>query len=126
MTDVFDIESWKVTFGYTAEWFELKFIDDAFVREQAVRFEQGADRDVSHYKWAAYRHVLASTDFSDRARWREFVRVIEADPDEHLFRGALAELLDSARVPPEWLTEYEGSGARFIDIPSVRRRLRRT
>jgi hypothetical protein len=122
MTDnSFDLARWMAVFGYTQEWTDLEFIDIAFVREQAAQFERGPDRDIEHYKWAAYRRILDNTDFSNQERWREFVRLIEADPNENLYRGALAELLDSDRVPPDWLLEYETRSARFLSVPSVRR-----
>jgi hypothetical protein len=119
----FDLGRWMAFFGYSQEWIDLEFIDIAFVREQAARFERGPDRDIEHYKWAAYRRVLENSDFSNRERWREFVRLIEADPNEHLYRVALAELLDSDRVPTNWLLEYETQSARFLSVPSVRRKI---
>jgi hypothetical protein len=121
--DDFEIEHWMDVFGYTPEWLDCGFIDIAFVRRQAAQYREGEDRDVEHYKWAAYRHILGSADFSSRHRWREFLRVIEADPNEHLFRGAIAELLDTDRVPPEWLLEQDEHAARLLDIPSIRRKV---
>ena len=120
---IFDLTFWMARFGYSAEWTEFGFIDVAFVQEQARTFELGSDHELEHYKWAGYRRLLATTDFSAKSRWREFVQLIEADPNEHLFRGAVGELLDMNRIPPDWLTEYEGSGARFLTIPSIRRKL---
>jgi hypothetical protein len=119
----FEIEYWMDVFAYTPEWIDYGFIDIDFVKQQATQYIDGEDRDVEHYKWAAYRHVLANTDFSSHQRWREFLRVTEADPNEHLFRGALAELLDSDRVPPEWFLEQDGYSARLLAIPSIRRKV---
>jgi hypothetical protein len=115
------LEYWKNLFGYTGHWFVFGFLDDEFVRQQADTWRSAEDRDVSHYKWAAYRKVLSHFDFSDREVFRAFVRVMEADPDEHLYKGAVADLLDHHGVPAHWFEEFQDS--RILAQPTIQARL---
>ena len=105
----FDLAKWKNLFAYPDEWFDRGFIDASFVEAQAADYESGDERDVEHFKWAVYRRALHTTDFADRAAFRGFVACMEADPNEHLYKGAVREILDRKLVPVEWFLEYSGS-----------------
>ena len=105
----FDLAKWRAVFEYPNEWLDQGFIDEAFVEAQARSYDAGNDHDIEHFKWAAYRRALAATDFSDREAFRRFVACLEADPNEHLYKGAVREVLDRQLVPPEWFLEFRGS-----------------
>lgn len=49
--------------------------------------------DIAHYKWAAYKEVLANEEFTDLNRLKQFMKLINNDPDEHLYKGAVSELI---------------------------------
>ena len=112
-------DDWKSKFGYTSHWFIYGFMDDSFLSKQIAKYQRGEDDDISHYKWAAYQHVLTTIDLTDRARIREFILLMEADPDEHLYKGAITHLVNQG-VPLAWFLEFEG--ARFLKQRSVCKR----
>ena len=103
------VAKWKGVFGYPNEWFEQGFVDQAWVEEQARIYDTGEDKDIQHFKWAVYRRALRATDFTDREAFRRFVACLEADPNEHLYKGAAREVLNRKLVPPEWFLEFRGS-----------------
>jgi hypothetical protein len=105
----FDLAKWKRVFAYPSEWFEQGFIDPTLVEAQAQTYDATDDKDVEHFKWAAYRHALHATDFTDREAFRRFVACLEADPNEHLYKGAVREVLERKLVPPEWFLEFRGT-----------------
>ena len=117
----FDLARWKEVFAYPSEWFEQDFIDSKFVEEQARAYEAGHDKNIEHFKWAAYRRALSSTDFADQEAFRRFVACLEADPNEHLYKGAVREVLDRKLVPPEWFLEFRES--RLMADPKVSERI---
>ena len=85
------------------EWFTLQFLPDSFLEHQIELYQQGDDLDIEHYKWAAYHFILANEDLSDINRLKEFIQVIENDPNEHLYKGAVTILINDGILTKELL-----------------------
>ena len=115
------IEAFIELIGYNEEWFTLEFIPLTFVEQQRVEYLEGEDTNIQHYKWGAYRYFLAEEDFSDEKRVLDFIQLIENDPNEHLYKGALNELLDAKIIDPHFLLQFKD--ARFMTQASVLKRL---
>ncbi|MEM9351947.1 MAG: hypothetical protein AAGA92_02950 [Planctomycetota bacterium] len=116
-----DLEHWKSHFGYTSHWFDLGFLTDDFVARQALEYETGPNKDVEHYKWAGYLEALSQVTHESQSRFRDFMGVLEADPNEHLPKGAIAYLLDNCGIPTEWFYEFKDSP--LLTARSVRDKL---
>jgi hypothetical protein len=114
------VDDWCRLLQYPDEWIALGFVDESFVLAQAAEYERSGDRDIEHYKWAAYRRQLASIDPSDRSAVERFIVAMEADPNPHLFKGAIAELIATG-VPRQWFLSHPD--ARFLTSNTVRARL---
>ncbi len=109
------------TIGYNKEWFELGFLPLEFVEQQLGIYQSSDDKDVQHYKWAGYRYILSNENFNDTKRVDDFVSLIENDPNSHLYKGALNELIDAGIVDRSYLLKFKN--ARFLKEKSVLDRL---
>lgn len=90
----------KIEIGYDHEW--EYFVPQEFFQQQLEIYQQekrdGAVINKEHYKWAAYRYILEHHDLSSIENWSSFVDLIHADPDEHLFKGVVSELINSGKI----------------------------
>ena len=89
--------------GYNEEWFSLKFLPTKFVDNQIKDFINIESSDIEQYKWAGYRYVLDNEDFSKLERLKEFMLLIENDPNEHLYKGAVSELINKKIITADKL-----------------------
>ena len=93
------LEAFKGEIGYTVAW-DL-FVPESFFLTQLAEYLacQAAGELIhkEHYRWASYRYILGHHDVAAPEHWDRFVDLIEADPDPHLFKGAISALLE-ARV----------------------------
>lgn len=85
---------------------ESGFIDAAFLAAQLADYASGRDRDIEHYKWAAYLHSLDLLPRDDRAAFHRWMTCVDADPNPHLFKGAVRELLRRKLAPADWFEEF--------------------
>ena len=81
--------------NYNPEWFTFNFLPKTFLDEQIKLYLKGDDLDIEHYKWAAYSYILAHEDFGNIDRLKEFMQVINHDPNEHLYKGAVSALISN-------------------------------
>jgi hypothetical protein len=79
--------------GYNQEWLDFGFLSQDFIARQLSDYIKSNDMDIAHYKWAAYKEVLANEEFTDLNRLKQFMKLINNDPDEHLYKGAVSELI---------------------------------
>ena len=91
-----------VQFGYTDEWFRYEFIDCSFVSEQAKDLANSPGHDIEEFKWTAYLQILSRESFDTTKRKKEFLDVIDNDPNEHLWKGAITKLLEDGRFDESW------------------------
>ena len=89
-------------FGYTDEWFHYGFIDCTFVNEQAKAFSDSTNDDTEIFKWAAYLDILAREALTTDKRRKEFLELIDSDPNEHLWKGAITKLIEERRFDESW------------------------
>ena len=89
-------------FEYNKEWFDFKFIDYKFVMNQLERYESCDDKCIEHYKWGAYLYVLEHETFKESKRKKEFLQLIENDPNEYLGRGAVSNLIRKGNFDMSW------------------------
>jgi hypothetical protein len=70
--------------------------------EGALRDDPNAteSNDAEHFKWAADLNILESFDFGQPGVLSNFIRLIKADPDRHLHKGAVKILVQSGRATP--------------------------
>ncbi|HAA16777.1 MAG TPA: hypothetical protein DCE41_35725 [Cytophagales bacterium] len=116
-----DLQDFIDTVGYTEVWFALDFLPLSFVERQREEFKTGEDTHVEHYKWAGYSYVLEHEDFSDLKRLRQFMQLIQEDPNEHLPKGALAGLIRAGLLTRDNYKEV-GLGI-YEQDPLIRRKL---
>lgn len=90
------IEDLKSTVGYSEDW--SQFLDESFFKAQLNTFLSSSDEDVDHYKWAAYKEILENHDLSKEREWKGFVQLINNDSNDHLFKGAISELIESGKL----------------------------
>ncbi len=81
-------------FQYNSEWFEFNFINQEFLETQLKIFTESENKDIEHYKWSAYIKVVKEENFKLKERKIEFLKLIEHDPNEHLWKGAIAILIE--------------------------------
>lgn len=105
------IQTWIERCEYNNEWFEFDFIDEAFLKSQIKTYEETGDNDIEHYKWAAYVKILNEVDFTKKTKLKQFFQLIENDPNEHLFRGAVRELIWAGKISTRTQKDFPDSRA---------------
>ena len=114
-------DEWCEKVGYTTHWLDFGWIDEEFLKRQIQEHLRSQDENFEHYKWAAYRHVLTSQDFSKEQVLDRFVEVMESDPNEHLFVGALSELIFKGFINEDFVAKHKNS--RVLKPKSIRKKL---
>ena len=80
-------------FRYNPAWLEYNFIDAAFLHNQVDYWRTGSDPNTEHYRYAAFRHVLASRSKMNEAEIAHYIHLAENDADQAMAQSALIELL---------------------------------
>ncbi|MDW3194466.1 MAG: hypothetical protein R8G66_18965 [Cytophagales bacterium] len=93
---------------YNEEWFLLGFLPQGVIQQQMEEWSISNDRNIEHYKWGAYRYILDNEDFKNKDRLLAFVQLMESDPNEHLYKGAIHSLIEIHGVYPKTLAEFGG------------------
>lgn len=106
---------------YNQEWLEYGFLPISFIEEQIDTWLTSGDRDIEHYKWAGYQYIFTHENFSDKKRLEEFFVLIENDPNDHLYKGAVTRLIQDHIVD---LQIFRGLGkTRFSDDQKIWKKL---
>ena len=101
--------NWSEKFQYNQEWFAYKFISDEMFQRQIETYKSSVDKNLEHYKWAAYKNALSQEDFTVQNRLAEFLELIENDPNEHLFKGAVSQLILSGIINKDTMSLFPKS-----------------
>ncbi len=109
-------------FEYTDEWFRYGFIDCTFVNEQAKTFADSTNDDTEEFKWSAYLHILARERFTTNQRRTEFLELIDSDPNDHLWKGAIAKLIEERIFDESW--ESLKPDSRVFEWPLLEKKLK--
>ncbi len=117
-----NIMDWSKKFQYNQEWFIYKFISDEMFQQQIETYKLGKDTDIEHYKWAAYKYILAEEDFSNKNRLKQFLELVENDPNEHLFKGAISKLIISEVINKDSILLFPQS--RIWSVQSILKKLK--
>lgn len=97
-------EEFIAIIDYNQEWFSFNFIPDEFIQLQMNEWESSGDHNIEHYKWGAYQYILSTEDFSKIDRLNQFIQLIENDPNEHLYKGALSILASQGHISKDRLS----------------------
>ena len=116
--------NWSEKFQYNKEWFSYKFITDEMFQQQIETYKSGIDKDLEHYKWNAYRNALSQEDFTNQNRLKQFLELIENDPNEHLFKGAISELILSGIINKNSIVLFPES--RIWKVKSILNKIEKT
>lgn len=106
---------------YNKEWFDYEFLPDSFIELQIKTWLESEDHNIEHYKWAGYRHIMENEDLSDFNRLKEFVTLINNDPNEHLYKGAIADLIRGKIIDDKVFNRL--GQTRFSDDPKMLNKL---
>ncbi len=77
---------------YDPKWLAYGLLDVALVLQQLEVYHAGADRHPEHYRYAAFRSVLARAAHLDDLTLAQYLELIEVDPDRVMSQAALAAL----------------------------------
>lgn len=102
---------------YNEEWFSLGFLSEDIIMLQMQEWSTSSDHNIEHYKWGAYRYILDNEDFKNEERLLAFVQLMESDPNEHLYKGAIKSLIDFHDVSPKTLADL--GGERISNNPAI-------
>ncbi len=78
---------------YSDDWLEYGFLETALLHEQIAFYQSGQDSNTEHYRYAAFRHVLASRSRLNDPELTHYIRLAQQDGDKAMAQSALYELL---------------------------------
>lgn len=112
--------------GYRPEWLEYGLVSEAFLRRQADEFAASDDRNTEHYRYAAFRSVLAGRAFLSDEELARYVGLARLDADVSMAGSALADLIRWHGLTGEQferLSAHPAISADFLQIGISRMRL---
>ena len=78
---------------YHAAWLEYGFLEATLLHEQIATYQSGQDHNTEHYRYAAFRHVLASRSHLTDAELAHYLHLAQLDADRAMAQSALYSLL---------------------------------
>ena len=79
--------------GYPKAWLDFGLLEAPLLADQLARFHAGEDRNLEHYRFAAFQRLLRRRVLTDELI-DQYVRLAELDPDRTMATSALCGLLD--------------------------------
>jgi len=84
--------------GFDARWLEYGLLDEQFLRELSERFDTSDDKNIEHYRYAAFYAVLMNSDALDDTLLDRYIHLAQLDEDLGMARSALIELISWRRL----------------------------
>jgi hypothetical protein len=79
--------------GYAPQWSEFGLLPDEVLAAQLEAFQRGDDRNTEHFRYASFRRLLKAEGPLSDELVRQYLQLVELDPDELMARAALVDLL---------------------------------
>ena len=119
---------------YDPQWLESGLLDPEFLKRQAEEYRQGEDPNTEHYRYAAFLRWIDARDRYEDAEIRQFLFLVEADPDKHMSLAAGRVLLWKGNLTDTQFQDLadflerlsEGRLKKSVDRERGLRELRRT
>jgi hypothetical protein len=96
--------------GYPRAWIDFGLLERPLLAHQLDRFRSGEDRNLEHFRYAAFQRLLRRRHWTDEIV-DQYVHLVELDPDRVMARSALCALFDHPALTDEQLARLEGIAA---------------
>ncbi|RUS67193.1 hypothetical protein CUZ56_01134 [Saezia sanguinis] len=96
---------------YTPQWLIWGFMDASLLEAQWQAFEQDGRNSPEHYRYTAFRRWLQNRQTYTDAEIKQFLELVESDPDQFM---ALAAGVDLLRQPGIQAQQFDAI-ASFLD-----------
>ena len=93
MKDEEQVQQAMALFEYDPKWLEYSFIDENMLRHQWDIYQRGEDPHTEHYRYQAFRTVLANRTALDNIVVEHYITLVLLDPDTAMSRAALYDLV---------------------------------
>jgi len=96
-----DVKEKLKALQYSPQWLEWGFIDVSFLEEQYQEFGLEKDSGSEHYRYGAFRRWLQNNEKYSDTEIKQFLELVECDPDEGMATSAAIDLLRWPRISKE-------------------------
>src|SRR5437868_895141 len=88
---------------YDSAWLEYGFLEPAYLLKQYAIYQSGEDPNREHYRYSAFRHLLASRTAFSESDIRRYIDLTQRDDDRPMARAALCDLIEWPGLTTEQL-----------------------
>jgi hypothetical protein len=113
--------------GYDERWLAWGFVSLQYLSQQFEAFESSGGQNTEHYRYGAFRHVLAQRASISDDDLERYIELASLDPDQAMAGSALADLVNwrgMTEAQLERLAEHSAFQIDFLQRLVRRRRLR--
>ena len=110
--------------GYDPTWLEYGLIDEDLLRLQSKQYDISADKNIEHYRYAAFRAFLEKNTVLDDTLLDIYVRLAQLDEDPVMAQSALILLIGWPHLTDSQLDRLSKHPA-FVS-PTTQRHIERT